>query len=103
MLCSEVVLLALFVLSSTLEQITYEMEREKYDIPEQQDMEETCGNDGEAIGNVREELEPKSPDYPAGLRLVFIFVALCLTVFLVALVGISLLTISPLSGAIWFH
>lgn len=34
----------------------------------------------------RQNVELESPIYPTGMRLVFIFVALCLTVFLVALV-----------------
>lgn len=36
----------------------------------------------------RADLASESPVYPSGLKLVFIFVALCLTVFLVALVSI---------------
>lgn len=39
--------------------------------------------------NPRGDMASEGPMYPTGLRLVFIFVALCLTVFLVALVSIQ--------------
>ncbi|KAH8697990.1 MFS transporter [Talaromyces proteolyticus] len=41
------------------------------------------GNDFD--GNTRETSESETSNYPSGLKLIFIFVALCLTVFLVAL------------------
>jgi hypothetical protein len=41
--------------------------------------------------------DPVTPEYPSGLRLTFIFVALCLTVFLVALVYTYIST-SPQGG-----
>lgn len=43
----------------------------------------TYGKNADQMG---ESLDPGTPKYPSGVKLTFIFVALCLTVFLVALV-----------------
>ncbi|KAJ5097754.1 MFS transporter [Penicillium angulare] len=53
-------------------------------------MDESVDHNNQTITNLDngksgEKQEPETPDYPSGLKLAFIFVALCLTVFLVAL------------------
>ena len=46
----------------------------------------------------RENFDPETPKFPSGIKLTFIFVALCLTVFLVALVCIEYLLLLYLFG-----
>lgn len=49
---------------------------------------------------LRDSLGPGSSKYPSGIKLTFIFVALCLTVFLVALVCVAYFTSVTLRQAI---
>jgi hypothetical protein len=70
------------------------MAQEQCDAPEAQGISRSHGVSQQAINydfleSPREGLESENPVYPSGMKLVFIFVALCLTVFLVALVSIQ--------------
>lgn len=76
--------------------------RQKQDTPpEGQGMDKSLDHRNQAISNSddrssRERLESENfNNYPSGLKLVFVFVALCLTVFLVALVRITNVPASP--------
>lgn len=67
------------------------MRPQKQNTPERQDMEMTPDVNNPNTGNGQDEKPREPPEsetfsYSAGLKLGFIFVALCLTVFLVALV-----------------
>lgn len=69
------------------------MAQEHHDALELPSSEKPQNDSDQATGSnnaeqLEEQLESDSPEYPSGMKLTFIFVALCLTVFLVALVRI---------------
>jgi MFS family permease len=70
------------------------MRPQKHNTPQGQDMEMSPDCNDPDTGNDLDEKPREAPEsetfsYPSGLKLGFIFVALCLTVFLVALVCVS--------------
>ena len=53
-----------------------------------------CSN---TVDQLNVPLDSGSPNYPSGIKLAFIFVALCLTVFLVALVCCYMIALTAMT------
>ncbi|KAJ6036332.1 MFS transporter [Penicillium herquei] len=67
-----------------------EMGQKKQHVLDEQDVDKSLDHENQAIDNIdddksKKQQESEKLDFPSGLKLGFIFVALCLTVFLVAL------------------
>ena len=62
--------------------------------PQENSYQATCSN---TVDQLNEPLDSGSPTYPSGIKLAFIFVALCLTVFLVALVCYYMIALTAMT------